>query len=158
MNHSATDKEGPPNSVNAGLSPAERALQRELEERGPGGVDYLEQRRRNLTEIGDSLVARGVARRLAAGRLVAAEAVARGRRAVERGLAEGTGELHVREVARLLGVSRGAARALADALIEDGVLEERGPTVVAAAGGPVSPTGRRGTSAGGPASSRGGDA
>ena len=123
MSHSPRDNEGPPRSVTPALSPAERAQQRERDERGAGGVDYLEQKRRNLTEIGDSLAERGVARRLAAGRLAAAEAVARARRALERGFADGTGELHVREVARLLGVSRRAARALAHALIEDGVPE-----------------------------------
>ncbi len=135
------------NKAASGLSPAERTLQRELDERGPGGMDYLEQRRRRLIPIGDSLVAHGMARRLAAGRLVTTGALDHARRALlgrleaqgavqhsagERGPSPASGELHLREIARLLSVSRGAARAVADALIEEGVLEERGPTVVAA--------------------------
>ncbi len=112
------------------MSPAERALLQELEARGAAGMDYLEQRSRGFVDMAGRLIDLGQVRLLKNGRIVGNEAFARACSALETALAE-RDELHVRDVAKLLDVSRGAVAALLDALIRDGRIVERGPTVVA---------------------------
>lgn len=120
----ATGNDAPP------LSPAERALFRELDERGPGGMDHLEQRARGLTSPAEGLVRRGYGRQLRNGRVASVSAVTRAWRRLHGALRE-QGEIHIRDVARLLEISRGAGTALMEAFVHDGALVERGPTVFA---------------------------
>lgn len=116
----------PPDKVN--LAPADRSLARELAERGPGGMDYLELRSRGLLPMADHLVAAGQARRLAQGRVVGTDAFATFAAMLAETLRHRE-ELHIRDLADRFDLSRGAARALLTALVEEGLLENHGPTV-----------------------------
>ena len=96
-------------------------------------MDYLELRSRGLLPMAERLVAAGKALRLARGRVVGTEAFAAFARGMEETLLH-RGELHIREIADTFSLSRGAARALVSALLDEGRLENRGPTVYALAG------------------------
>ena len=93
-------------------------------------MDYLELRSRGLLPMAERLIAAGQARRLAQGRVVGAASFAAFARTLEETLRERE-ELHIRELADTFSLSRGAALALLDALVDDALLEHRGPTVYA---------------------------
>jgi predicted transcriptional regulator of viral defense system len=112
------------------ISPAERALLVELDGRGVGGMDYLELKRRRTVDIAERLVEKGYLTATAHGRVVSPSAVTEFKKELHTILSN-AGELHHREVARIFGLSRGAVRDLLALLVAEGVLIERGPTVVA---------------------------
>ena len=98
-------------------------------------MDYLELKRRRTVDIAERLVEKGYLTATAHGRVVSPSAVTEFKKELHTILSNAglsnAGELHHREVARIFGLSRGAVRDLLALLVAEGVLIERGPTVVA---------------------------
>jgi hypothetical protein len=115
------------------LSPAERSLLVELDQRGAAGMDHLELKRRRTVDIAAGLVEKGYLTMTAHGRVVRPDALATFKSELQSALRT-AGELHHREVARRFGLSRGCVRDLLAILLAEGAVVERGPTVVAMAG------------------------
>jgi predicted transcriptional regulator of viral defense system len=96
-------------------------------------MDYLELKRRRTVDIAERLAEKGYITATAHGRIVSPSAVNEFKTELYAKLGN-AGELHHRDVARIFGLSRGAVRDLLALLVAEGVLIERGPTVVAMSG------------------------
>jgi hypothetical protein len=109
------------------LSPAARSLLKRIDAAGKGGIRMRELGDRSTEKLVRGMQRMGFCRILSNGLVLGQAAVSQ---LVLDLHAAGSAELHLRDVARILSLSRNSTRALVDALAEDGSVEKISETVV----------------------------
>jgi|GEM_PF-3860718 len=118
----------PRKELESRLSPAEATLFSRIKSAGTAGLSFDADFRDSFRELAEKLAARGAVTLLDNGRAFSREAMEDLARTIFQETDE-NGEIHIRRLARALGVTRGAAEAVAMRLARDGKLAKVSVTV-----------------------------